>query len=146
MALARIGGLVVIGGWALLMVTGAIAVAGNSVGIGNGRGGTGMTRSGRTARPMLPLRALLVGGFVALLLALPVTVAASTGPETAPPPSTPSCSLRTSTAVAGTPLEIADLSRLPCGGAIGLEPERPPAQVVLECRGVFVVTDIKTVR
>jgi hypothetical protein len=31
-------------------------------------------------------------------------------------------------------------------GSIGLEPERPPAQVVLECRSVFVVTSIRTVR
>jgi hypothetical protein len=63
-----------------------------------------VTRPGRSARPIQPLRALLAGGFLALPLALPAAVAAST--DTAPPPSTPSCSLRTSTAVAGTPLEI----------------------------------------
>jgi hypothetical protein len=36
MALARLGGLSVIGGWALLIVAGAIAVAGGSVGLGSG--------------------------------------------------------------------------------------------------------------
>jgi hypothetical protein len=46
MTLARIGGLSVIGGWALLVIAGVIAVAGGSVGIGSGSiGGVVMAAS-----------------------------------------------------------------------------------------------------
>lgn len=48
----------------------------------------------------------IAGVAAVLLLALPVAVAASTGPDTAPPPSTPTCALEAATAVAGTPFEI----------------------------------------
>jgi hypothetical protein len=60
----------------------------------------------RSARPLQPHRALLAGGIVAMLLAVPAAVVAATGPETAPPPSTPTCALALSTAVAGTPFEV----------------------------------------
>jgi hypothetical protein len=60
-----------------------------------------MTRVDRSGRQG-SVRAILVGGAIALLLAVPAAVAASTGPESPPPP----CALGTSTAVAGTPLEV----------------------------------------
>lgn len=58
-----------------------------------------MTGRGRVASL---LRQLLLGGALAVLLGLPATVMAGTGPESP----LPSCALGTSTLVAGTPLEL----------------------------------------
>lgn len=59
-------------------------------------------------RPLRSLGLLVASGVAAVLLAMPTSTMASTGP-TVPPPSVPPCALGASTIVAGTPLAVSGI-------------------------------------